>query len=45
MSGISDEQLLAVIDTGKGSARDILDATVELVLTVKQQQDPKKSVA
>lgn len=38
MSGISDEQLLAVIETGKGSARDILDAIVELVLTAKQQQ-------
>lgn len=36
MSGISDEQLLAVIDTGKGSARDITDALVELVLTIRK---------
>lgn len=33
MSGISDEQLLAVIETGKGSAREITDALVELILT------------
>jgi replication-associated recombination protein RarA len=38
VSGISDEQLLAVIEAGKGSARDILDTIVELFLAVKQQQ-------
>ena len=38
MSGISDEQLLAVIDTGKGSARDILDAIVSIALDVQQQR-------
>jgi replication-associated recombination protein RarA len=32
LTGISDEQLLAVIETGKGSARDILDALVSVVL-------------
>ena len=36
ISGISENQLVAVIETGKGSARDILDAIVELVLTAKQ---------
>ena len=42
--GISDEQLLAVIDTGQGSARDIRNATVELVLKVKQQQAKQTAV-
>jgi hypothetical protein len=36
ISGISDKQLVAVIDTGKGSARDITDALVELVLTIRK---------
>lgn len=36
MSGISDAQLLAVIETGNGSARDILDAIVSIVLSVHQ---------
>jgi DNA polymerase III gamma/tau subunit len=31
IGGISDDQLAAVIETGKGSARDIADALVELV--------------
>ncbi len=34
LTGISDEQLLAVIETGKGSARDILDALISVVLNV-----------
>ena len=35
LSGISDEQLLAVIETGKGSARDITDALIDVVLEVQ----------
>jgi DNA polymerase III gamma/tau subunit len=34
LNGISDQQLLAVILTGKGSARDITDALINVVLTV-----------
>lgn len=34
LTGISDEQLLAVIEKGKGSARDILDALISVVLNV-----------
>jgi hypothetical protein len=34
LNGISDQQLLAVILTGKGSARDITDALIDVVLTV-----------
>ena len=32
ISGISDQQLVDVIATGKGSARDILDALISVVL-------------
>lgn len=32
LHGISDEQLVAVIQTGKGSARDITDALIDVVL-------------
>lgn len=32
LHGISDQQLLAVIQTGKGSARDIKDALIDVVL-------------
>jgi DNA polymerase III delta prime subunit len=32
IAGISDQQLMAVIATGKGSARDILDALVSVIL-------------
>ncbi len=32
LNGISDQQLLAVIQTGKGSARDITDALIDVVL-------------
>jgi DNA polymerase III delta prime subunit len=35
LNGISDEQLLAVIETGKGSARDITDALIDVVLEVR----------
>lgn len=38
ISGISDQQLLAVIATGQGSARDIRDALVSVVLDVTQLQ-------
>ena len=38
LKGISDEQLLAVIETGKGSARDILDALVSVVLNVTSHE-------
>jgi DNA polymerase III delta prime subunit len=34
LNGISDQQLLAVILTGKGSARHITDALIDVVLTV-----------
>ena len=32
VQGVSDQQLLAVIETGKGSARDIMDALIDVVL-------------
>ncbi len=38
ISGISDQQLVAVIATGKGSARDILDALVSVVLDARAKQ-------
>ena len=43
MTGISDEQLLAVIETGKGSARDILDALVSVVLNVNSHAGNMRS--
>ncbi len=39
LTGISDEQLLAVIETGKGSARDILDALISVVLNATSNAD------
>lgn len=36
LTGINDEQLLAVIGTGNGSARDITDALFELILTIRE---------
>jgi DNA polymerase III delta prime subunit len=36
ISGVTDQQLLNVIATGNGSARDILDAIVNLILRVKR---------
>lgn len=44
ISGISDKQLLAVIQTGNGSARDILDAIVGIVLNVQQQRTSQTAV-
>jgi replication-associated recombination protein RarA len=38
ITGISDQQLIDVIATGKGSARDILDAVVSVVLDAHAQQ-------
>jgi DNA polymerase III gamma/tau subunit len=38
ISGITDQQLVAVIATGQGSARDILDALVSVVLDAHAQQ-------
>ncbi len=38
LHGISDKQLLAVIQTGKGSARDITDALIDVVLEAKDLQ-------
>ena len=35
LNGISDQQLLAVIQTGKGSARDITDALIDVVLVAR----------
>jgi len=45
MTGISDEQLLAVIETGKGSARDILDALVSVVLNVTSHSGNMQSAS
>lgn len=45
MTGISDEQLLAVIETGKGSARDILDALISVVLNVNSHADTMQSAS
>lgn len=44
IAGISDKQLLAVIKTGNGSARDILDAIVTIVLNVQQQRGSQTAV-
>ena len=41
LHGISDQQLLAVIQTGKGSARDITDALIDVVLTVLAARKPR----
>ncbi len=38
LDGISDPQLLAVIQTGKGSARDITDALIDVVLEAIDRQ-------
>jgi DNA polymerase III delta prime subunit len=38
LCGITDPQLLAVIDTGKGSARNILDAVVSVILEAQALQ-------
>jgi DNA polymerase III delta prime subunit len=38
ITGISDETLLNVIATGNGSARDILNAVVSIVLKVRRQK-------
>jgi DNA polymerase III delta prime subunit len=38
LSGISDQQLLAVIESGKGSARDITDALIDVMLEVQSMQ-------
>lgn len=38
ISGITDQQLVAVIATGQGSARDILDALISVVLDAHAQQ-------
>lgn len=38
LHGISDQQLLAVIQTGKGSARDITDALIDVVLEAQDKQ-------
>jgi hypothetical protein len=32
LNGISDQQLVSVIQTGKGSARDITDALIDVVV-------------
>jgi replication-associated recombination protein RarA len=40
LNGISDQQLLAVIKTGKGSARDITDALIDVVLTAMAALQP-----
>ena len=45
LTGISDEQLLAVIETGKGSARDILDALISVVLNVTSHAGNMRSVS
>jgi DNA polymerase III gamma/tau subunit len=41
LNGISDQQLLAVIQTGKGSARDITDALIDVVLSAMAAQRPR----
>ena len=38
LSGISDEQLVAVIQTAKGTARGIADALIDVVLEAKELQ-------
>ena len=41
LNGISDQQLLAVIQTGKGSARDITDALIDVVLSAMAALEPR----
>jgi DNA polymerase III gamma/tau subunit len=41
LHGIGDQQLLAVIQTGKGSARDITDALIDVVLSAMAAQQPR----
>lgn len=38
IAGISDQALISVIQAGNGSARNILDAVISIVLSVKRQQ-------
>lgn len=38
IAGISDQALINVIKTGNGSARNILDAVMSIVISVKRQQ-------
>ena len=45
LTGISDEQLLAVVETGKGSARDILDALISVVLNAISHTDISRSAS
>lgn len=45
ITGISDQQLLSVIETGKGSARDITDAVISVVLNVNSQAGARESTA
>lgn len=44
IAGISDQALISVIQTGNGSARNILDAVISIVLSVKRQQHAVHSV-
>jgi DNA polymerase III gamma/tau subunit len=45
IENISDQSLLDVIDSGNGSARDILDAVVSIVLKVKRNNKNLTSIA
>jgi DNA polymerase III delta prime subunit len=45
LTGISDEQLLAVIETCNGSARNILDALISVVLNVNSHAANMRSVS
>jgi hypothetical protein len=42
---VSDQTLLKVIATGKGSARDILDAVVSIVLNTNRANQTKLTTA
>ena len=43
ISNVTDQTLLKVIESGNGSARDILDAVVSIVLKAKRQSDEKNN--
>jgi len=41
VTGVNDSALLPVIEAGKGSARDILDGIVSVVLNIQSQATNK----
>ena len=44
IAGISDQALMDVIATGNGSARNILDAVISVILNVQRQRTKQTAV-